>query len=315
MPHGVENRFSPPGSTGSSAICGAFVEAAQWQQFRALKYQIESMRRQAGARRLRDHRVHDCHWESNGLLDMRRNPRVFHELFHIVNADTVIVPKWERASYWAGETVALELSVAHGAGSRLEDCQLEISVGSETERLPLPRIAAPDVLNLGRVEISLPEVDEPALRRINFDLRTPDGKLVAHNHLDIAIHPKRAKPVHARELVWSPDEDIRDRFRTLGYNIARAFEESTLIVSRTHNKAIADHVRAGAKLLLLPEEDMTLYPFFPHWQAVRVQAAPAPSGPATGPRPSPGCAARAISPASRPVRCSTRPWTGCCRTT
>ena len=26
--------------------------------------------------------MHDCHWESNGLLDMRRNPRVFHDVFH-----------------------------------------------------------------------------------------------------------------------------------------------------------------------------------------------------------------------------------------
>ena len=95
--------------------------------------------------------LHDCHWESNGLLDMRRNPRVFHELFHIVNSDTVIVPKWERASYWAGETAALELSIAHGAGQPLEDCHLEISLCNEMTRLSLPRIAAPDVLHLGRV--------------------------------------------------------------------------------------------------------------------------------------------------------------------
>ena len=128
------------------------------------------------------------------------------------------------------------------------------------------------MLDLGRIELQIPEMEEPSLRRIGFDLRRPDGTLIAHNHHDIAIHPKRSRPVHARELMWSPDEDIRERFRALGYTIARAFEESTLIVSRTHNKAIADHVRAGAKLLLLPESDMSLYPFFPHWQAVRVQA-------------------------------------------
>ena len=34
----------------------------------------------------------DVHWESNGLLDMARNPRVFHERFGEINADTVIVP-------------------------------------------------------------------------------------------------------------------------------------------------------------------------------------------------------------------------------
>ncbi|HLM38251.1 MAG TPA: glycoside hydrolase family 2, partial [Microvirga sp.] len=154
----------------------------------------------------------------------------------------------------------------------LEDCQLEISIGSETQRIPLPRIEAPHVLDLGRIEVPLPDMNEPALRRINLDLRNSDGGLISHNHMDLAIHPKRAKPAHLRELVWSPDEDIRERFGALGYTMARAFEESTLIVARSHNKAIADHVRAGAKLLLLPEDDMSLYPFFPHWQAVKVQA-------------------------------------------
>ena len=43
------------------------------------------------------------------------------------------------------------------------------------------------------------------------------------------------------------------------------------MVSRTHNKAVADHVRQGASLLLVPEDEMSLYPFFPHWQAVKVQ--------------------------------------------
>ena len=34
---------------------------------------------------------------------------------------------------------------------------------------------------------------------------------------------------------------------------------------------MAAHVRAGASLLLLPDHAMTLYPFFPHWQNVKVQ--------------------------------------------
>jgi hypothetical protein len=88
----------------------------------------------------------------------------------------------------------------------------------------------------------------------------------------MAVHPRRRRPAHARQLVWSPDEDIRQRMQALGYAPARALEEATLVVSRNHDKAIADHVRQGASLLLLPEDEMTLYPFFPHWQAVKVQA-------------------------------------------
>ncbi|MBF9232798.1 glycoside hydrolase family 2 protein [Microvirga alba] len=270
--HGVENRFSDWSMDRVFGDLRRFVIAAQWQQFRALKYEIEAMRRKPSLAGYVITELHDCHWESNGLLDMRRNPRVFHELFHIINADTVIVPKWERVSYWAGETARLHLFVAHGAGPELEDCQLEISLCDARQNLPLPRIDAPFVLDLGHVEVAIPELTEPSLRRIAFDLRASDGRLIAHNHVDVAIHPKRAAPAQARQLVWSADEDLRDRLHAMGYAAARDLEEATVVVARHHDKAIADRVRQGANLLLLPEHEMTLYPFFPHWQNVKVKS-------------------------------------------
>jgi len=269
--HGVENRFADWSLDRVFGDLRRFVTAAQWQQFRALKYEIEAMRRKPQLAGYVITELHDCHWESNGLLDMRRNPRVFHELFHIVNSDTVIVPKWERTSYWAGEAVKLQLAVSHGAGPVLDGCRLEIALGDEAKRLELPRIAAPSVFDLGTVELPAPNLTEPGLRRVTFELRSTDGALLAQNHLDLAIHPARTRPAHARQLVWAEDDDIRQRLQALGYGQARALEESTLIVARSHNKAIADHVRQGASLLLLPENDMSLYPFFPHWQAVKVQ--------------------------------------------
>jgi Glycosyl hydrolases family 2, sugar binding domain/Glycosyl hydrolases family 2, TIM barrel domain/Glycosyl hydrolases family 2 len=270
--HGVENRFSDWSLDRVFGDLRRFVIAAQWQQFRALKYEIEAMRRKPNLAGYVITELHDCHWESNGLLDMRRNPRVFHELFHIINSDTVIVPQWERVSYWAGEKAGLQVAIAHGAGPVLEECRLEVSLGDETMTLPLPRIEAPFVLDLGRLDLTIPGLSEPDLRRISLDLRASDGRLIAHNHVDIAIHPKRRKPTHARQMVWSPDEDIRERLKAMGYGQARSLEEATLIVARNHDKAIADRVRQGANLLLLPEDDMSLYPFFPHWQAVRVQS-------------------------------------------
>ena len=270
--HGVENRFSDWSLDRVFGDLRRFVIAAQWQQFRALKYEIESMRRKPSLAGYVITELHDCHWESNGLLDMRRNPRVFHELFHIINSDTVIVPKWERVSYWAGETASLHLSIAHGAGPALEDCQLSVSLCNDMRRIPLPRIESPFVLDLGRIEIPMPDLGEPALRRVAFEIRSSDGRLIAQNHVDVVIHPKRGKPAQARQLVWAPDEDLRERLLALGYAGARGLEEATVIVSRNHDKAIADRVRNGANLLLLPDHEMTLYPFFPHWQNVRVKS-------------------------------------------
>ena len=65
-------------------------------QYRALKYQIEKMRRQPAFAGYVITEFTDCHWESNGLLDMRRTPRVFHDAFGAINAETVVVPSWER---------------------------------------------------------------------------------------------------------------------------------------------------------------------------------------------------------------------------
>ena len=270
--HGVENRFSDWSLDRVFGDLRRFVIAAQWQQFRALKYEIEAMRRKPSLAGYVITELHDCHWESNGLLDMRRNPRVFHELFRIINADTVIVPKWERVSYWAGETASLGVSIAHGAGPVLEGAHLIVTLGDRAQQIALPRLEAPNVLDLGSMEIPIPDLPEASLRRIAFEIRASDGRLVAQNHVDLAIHARRGRLAQARQLVWATESDLRDRFAALGYGQARALEEATLVVSRQHDKAIADHVRRGANLLLLPSNEMSLYPFFPHWQAVRVQS-------------------------------------------
>jgi hypothetical protein len=248
------------------------VTAAQWQQFRALKYQIEAMRRKPALAGYVITELHDCHWESNGLLDMKRNPRVFHELFHIVNADTVIVPKWDHLSYWAGESARFEVAVAHGAGAPIEGAQLSVRLGDDERRLALPRLEAPTVLDLGALELRVPAMTEAGLRRVHLELRGGDGRLVAHNHLDLAVHPARAAGRPGHERIWSPSREILARVRALGYETVSRLDDASLVVSAVHNDAIAAHVRNGARLLLLPEAEGTLYPFFPHWQNVKVLA-------------------------------------------
>ena len=69
--HGVENRFSDWSLDRVFGDLRRFVIAAQWQQFRALKYEIEAMRRKPNLAGYVITELHDCHWESNGLLDMR----------------------------------------------------------------------------------------------------------------------------------------------------------------------------------------------------------------------------------------------------
>ena len=270
--HGVENRFSDWSLDRVFGDLRRFVIAAQWQQFRALKYQIEAMRRKPTLAGYVITELHDCHWESNGLLDMRRNPRVFHELFQIINADTVIVPHWERLSYWAGETARLEVGARPWRRPGDRGRTLEVAFGDDADASRCPRIEAPAVLDLGAVELPVPDLAEPALRRFHFELRAPDGtarRAEPPRHRDPSA-PARAR----RRRASSSGRPTRTSASASGRSAtaARALEEATLVVSRIHDEAIAAHVRQGASLLLLPEEEMSLYPFFPHWQNVKVQS-------------------------------------------
>jgi hypothetical protein len=266
--HGVENRFRDWSLDRVFGSLRSFVEAAQWQQFRALKYQIEAMRRKPTLAGYVITELTDCHWESNGLLDMRRNPRVFHDVFATINADTVIVPRWERLSFWSGETARIGLSVAHGAGAPLVGATVEAYFG-ESRVVPVPPTDAGGVADLGTVTFTVPPVAEPGLHRLTLELRDRSGRILATNHLDLAVHPQRSAPIDL--AVWSPEPRVRDQLAALGYRIADGIGDANLVVATASDDAIADHVRTGGRLLLLPGGAGSLNPYFPHWQAVRVE--------------------------------------------
>lgn len=270
--HGVETRFADWSLDRVFGSLDGFVEAAQWQQFRALKYAIEAMRRKPQLAGYVITELTDCHWESNGLLDMRRKKRVFHNAFLTVNAPTVIVPQWERTAYWAGERMRLKIAIAHGEGPALTGAILEARLGGETQTLTVPPVAPGGVADLGAVTLRVPETERPEVMTVQLSLRGAEGRLVNTNHVTLAVHPKRAGPPLGETAVWAPSAHLRDHLAGLGYRIARNLASADLAVAVSPSPALAEYVRRGGRLLLLSDSPQQLYPFFPHWQAVRVLA-------------------------------------------
>jgi len=116
-----------------------FVDATQWHQFYNLKYQIESMRSYASISGYVLTELTDVHWEANGLMDMRRNPRIFRERFAEINTDVVIIPKTERWAFWCGETIEIAPLVSAGGTALPADTILEWALEGHKAggRLPL----------------------------------------------------------------------------------------------------------------------------------------------------------------------------------
>ena len=269
-PHGIENQFSDWSLGRIFGSIKGLVEAAQWQQFRALKYAIEAMRAKKQIAGYVITELTDVHWESNGLLDMRRNTRVFHDVFSSINADTIIVPKWTRLSYWSAETATVEILVAHGAGAALNGAKLQITLDSKL-LVDIPNQSAGSVASLGELSILLPQVQENCIRRLTFDLFDAEGTVLASNYLEVAIHAPRQAPAPEISVLWSENPALRLRLEELGYKVAAEPRGEALWLC-THADADAGHVRRGGRMLILPKSDLNLTPYFPHWQNVRVQS-------------------------------------------
>jgi hypothetical protein len=265
-PHGVESRFHAAGLERVFGSFSAFVEATQWQQYRALKYQIETMRQQPALAGYVITEFTDCLWESNGLLDMRRNPRLFHEAFAAINADTVIVPQWERVAYSAGQMIRVGLAAAHGGGTPLPEVFLRWRCGVQAGEAG-PFALAEGVRDLPPATFAAPTLDNAAVERLELAL-IADGRTIATNHLELTILPQRRRPAEEAQI-WAADELV-DRLQSLGYRPAPSLLEADAAIASQLDENLCAAIRGGVGVVLLADAPMELQPIFPHWQAARV---------------------------------------------
>lgn len=211
-PHGVEDRFAELRLARTFGSFDNFIGAVQGYQFANLKYEIESMRSYPSIQGYVLTEFTDVHWESNGLLDMNRNPRRFHADFARLNADAVILPKVDHAALWAGTPARLSVSLASG-GLHLPAGELVWEAEGQSGRIATPAVAPMHVAALPDLTLAT----AGAARMIRVALRLESaGQVLAESHMDLAIH---ARPdLSALPPISAPAERA-DHLRALGLRV------------------------------------------------------------------------------------------------
>jgi hypothetical protein len=249
MPHGIAARFD---GLALGAVFGSFqnfIAQVQWYQFANLKYQIEVMRSWPQIQGYVITELTDVHWESNGLMDMNRNPRVFHDHFADINADVVIVPRVARHSGVAGRDHAFGLAVATGGRALAASVLRWRAETGEHGELSVPATPALDVVELGNVRFALPKSDGNRMLRIDLTL-VETGKIIARNTLDIAVYlPRRASHL---PTVGSRDRALADYARDLGYRVVPP-DSAQVILSRGLDAGDILRLQKGARYLVLAD--------------------------------------------------------------
>ncbi len=230
-PHGVRERFQRWKLDKVFGSWRGFIEATQWQEFYSLKAEIESMRRTPEIAGYVITEFTDVHWEANGLLDLNRNPKVFHETFTAINGEVVVVPRWKRTAYWSGEAIEVEWTVSHGGSASLSDLVVRYGVGSGgAQDIAIPLLAAGETKPIATVPLVAPTTEHPVTLSLWCEIQESNGMVITRNELPLTVFPARRLPADSTPMLWSANVEMGARLQGIGYRVSPTPETAEVIV-------------------------------------------------------------------------------------
>ena len=263
-PHGIEQRFREFHLNRVFPSLAALTEASQHLQLDALKFQIENMRAHASLQGYVITELTDVHWESNGLLDMYRNPKAHYSLLNSFNADDVLIPHWERLAYSAGETCAMQISFSHYSSIEIEEAILEWEATSDGfvasgAQIPAGEYSPFGVTELGFVSFETPQVKQPTTVRLEIKLFSGE-RLIASTWQEIYVFPEITSSGEGL-LIFSPD--LQAPLEKLGYSITDELSQAKVAVVTILDDTLREFILRGGKVLFLAEDEDALQMHIP----------------------------------------------------
>jgi hypothetical protein len=202
-PQDVENRFNALGLNTIWKDYDDFATHSQWHQYQAMKFEIESMRRQKYLSGYVITELADIYWESNGLLDFFRQPKAYFNHFAMINSDDMLIPKLKRHAYWDDEQIELQLFGSHYSSNDWSNSHLNWHIGEQTfdTQQHAGEITRGEVKSLGRYQLTLPKLEATQMVSTEFALLDSSNMLLANNTLDVLVMPASYREAAYQGLV------------------------------------------------------------------------------------------------------------------
>jgi hypothetical protein len=125
LPSGVHKRFTDYKLDKIFGSYNNLAKESQRAQFNALKYEIEKIRMSPVIQGYVITEFTDINWESNGLLDMWRNFKVYSDDLPFIQQQVVIIPRPVKYNYRSAEEAEIEIFISHYSEKDLSALKLE----------------------------------------------------------------------------------------------------------------------------------------------------------------------------------------------
>ncbi|MFO7446271.1 MAG: hypothetical protein R6W90_07885 [Ignavibacteriaceae bacterium] len=187
LPDGVQKRFKDYKYDEIFGTYDNLAEESQHAQYTSLKYEIESIRLHNEIQGYVITEFTDLNWESNGLLDMWRNFKVYSNDITNIQQQDIIIPRPLKYNYSAGETAAVKLWISHYSSIPFENLILKwTSKKNDSGNLHISSVKRTEVKELDIVNIKLSPGSYKEV--INFELTDSKGRILAKNYCEIFVY-------------------------------------------------------------------------------------------------------------------------------
>ena len=250
-PRGAEQRFRALGLDQVYGSYTQFAQAAQWGEYEALKYSIESMRLYPAYAGYVITEFTDVHWECNGLLDMARNPKVFADNMADLNGQALPIARAEREAYWAGEELGLVVHVSHLGPRPLSGATLlwEVEEAGLSGQIAVPTVPSFRAPALPPLRLTAPLVSGPKRLRMALTVRDAGGSVLGRNHYDLAIFPRLPAPTMA---IACEDEALAQALHLQGFHLTQ--DPYAVLVTPRFGADTKRFLQQGGRALFVAEQ-------------------------------------------------------------
>ncbi len=265
IPEGVEQRFADYQYNLLFPDFNALIDATEWHEYDSLKYEIAELRAHTEIQGYVVTEFTDVNWETNGLLDMWRHPKVFGDALARLQQDDLIVLRTDGRNYKVGAAVEADAYVSHYGLGDLSGAKVawQLEGTNLSGEIPLSTVPSAGAVKAGTIRFNVPPSAAPVKRTLKTQLIVSD-KPVSDFSLDYFFYPDQKPELPPTVAFYDPPPGrlrrLVNEMRERNYLEPSGAEAYPVLITSTLDDAVKAKLRAGARVLLIASDPLTLAP-------------------------------------------------------
>ena len=264
LPEGLEKRFEDYQYNTLFPDLHALLAATQAHEFNSLRYEIASLRSQPSIQGYVITELTDVMWESNGLMDIWRNPKSFAADLGAIQQDDALLIRPVRHNYFAGSKAEVEIHFSHYGNRNLEAAKVAWNVEGTALKgsFPALAVAVGSSGKLGTITFTVPESAAPSRHLLNVQIAA-DDKVIAKASIDLYFYPAATPTLPPTVSFHDPEGKLRrlaGEMQRRDYFETDSLQAHPVMITPVFDGYVKKALESGSTVILLASAPETITP-------------------------------------------------------